>query len=226
MTCHFRGCLAFNCSGFTWICNNAQNSLISSWDFSREKALQNKQRRKQIMYSFIALYQVRTTFRHNRWSDALPHMSNRMKRSNLQKRDKIYSVLGCVGERISLQCRQVTSKVPKTVKNLVVLQFCSWDGSFGQGEMKMWLCLYFQHITGYIGTDFVEESRQKMQRSEEEHLFSRRVLWQERVHFKWSEWTLFTAGAPAPVFFVIFHQILHVALGDQLYYSFEPWAVE
>ena len=80
-------------------------------------------------------------------------------------------VCGCVGERISLLCRQVTSKVPKTVKNLFVLQFCSWDGSFRHGEMKRSLCLYFQHVTRYIGTDFVEESRRKMQRSEEEHFF-------------------------------------------------------
>ena len=86
-----------------------------------------------------------------------------------KKRDKTCSVwgcvgvwvCGCVGERISLRCRQVESKVPKTVKNLFVLQFCSWDGSFRHGEMKIWLCLYFQHVTRYIGTDFVEESRQK-----------------------------------------------------------------
>ena len=61
---------------------------------------------------------------------------------------------------------------PKTVKNLFVLQFCSWDGSFRHGEMKIWLCLYFQHVTRYIGTDFVEESRQKMQKLEKDH-FSR-----------------------------------------------------
>ena len=41
----------------------------------------------------------------------------------------------------------------------------------------------------------------------------------ERIHFKCSESTLFTAGAPAPVFWVIFHQILHIALGDELCYS-------
>ena len=64
------------------------------------------------------------------------------------------------GERISLRCRQVTSKVPKTMKNLFPLQFCSWDGSFRHGEVRIWLCLYFQHVTRYIGTDFVEESRQ------------------------------------------------------------------
>ena len=75
------------------------------------------------------------------------------------------------GERISFGCRQVTRKVPKTVKSLFVLQFCSWDGSFRHDEMKIWLCLYFQHVTRYIGTDFVEESRQRMQRSEEEHFF-------------------------------------------------------
>ena len=84
---------------------------------------------------------------------------------------KTYSVLGCVGERISLRCRQVTSKVPKTVKNLFVLQFCSRDGSFRHDEMKIWLCLYFQHVTRHIGTDFAKENRQKVQRSEEEYFF-------------------------------------------------------
>ena len=54
-----------------------------------------------------------TIFWHNRWSGAVPHVSNRMKRSNLQKRDKTCSVLECAGGRISLRCRQVTSKVPK-----------------------------------------------------------------------------------------------------------------
>ena len=55
-------------------------------------------------------------FCHNRRSGAVPHVSNRMKRSNLQKRDKTYFVLGCAGcagcagERISLLCRQVASK--------------------------------------------------------------------------------------------------------------------
>ena len=87
---------------------------------------------------------------------------------------KTHTVLGCAGcveERISSRCGKVTHKVPKTVKNLFVLQFCSWDGSFRHAEMKIWLCLYFQHVTRYIGTDFVEESRQNMQRLEEEHLF-------------------------------------------------------
>ena len=37
---------------------------------------------------------------------------------------------------------------------------------------------------------------------------------------------LFTARAPALVFMVVFHQILDVALGDELHYSFESWAVE
>ena len=61
------------------------------------------------------------------------------------------------GERVSLGCRQVTRKVPKTVKNLFLLQFRSWDGSFRHGEMKISICLYFQHVTRYIVSDFVEE---------------------------------------------------------------------
>ena len=90
-----------------------------------------------------------------------------------KKRQNIvcFGVCGCVGEWISSRCRQVTSKVPKTVKNLVVLQFCTWDGSFRHGEMKIWLCLYFQHVKRYIRTDFVEESRQQMQKSETKNCF-------------------------------------------------------
>ena len=65
---------------------------------------------------------------------------------------------------------------PKKRENLFVLQFCSWDGSFRHDEMKMWLCLYFQHVTRYIGTEFVEESRHRMQRSEEEHVFTKGAL--------------------------------------------------
>ena len=110
------------------------------------------------------IYQVRTIFWHNRWSGAVPHVSNRMKHSNLQKSGKTHSVLGCagcVGERISVRCHQVTSKVPKTVKNLCVLQFCSWDGSFRHGEMKIWLCLYFQHVTRYIGTTLWKKADKK-----------------------------------------------------------------
>ena len=117
------------------------------------------------------MYQVRSIFWHNRWNGAVLHLSNRMKRLNLQKRQNIFCFGGGRGERISLRCRQVTSKVPKTMKNLFVLQFCSWDGSFGHGEVKIWLCLYFQHVTRYIGTDLKEESRQNMQRSEGEYLF-------------------------------------------------------
>ena len=82
----------------------------------------------------------------------------------LAKRDKTYSVLGCVGvweKGFLYVVAKLQAKSPKTLKNLFVLQFCSWDGSFRHGEMKIWLCLYFQHVTRYTGTDFVEESRQK-----------------------------------------------------------------
>ena len=71
---------------------------------------------------------------------------------------------------------KLQAKSQKTMKNLFVLQFCSWDRSFRHGEMKIWFCLYFQHVKRYIGTDFVEESRQKMHRAEEEHLFAKSAL--------------------------------------------------
>ena len=45
-----------------------------------------------------SIYQVQIIFWHNRWSDALPHVSNRMKRSNLQKRQNIFS-FGVCGRR-------------------------------------------------------------------------------------------------------------------------------
>ena len=38
---------------------------------------------------------MRTIFWHNRWSGAVPHVSNRMKRPNFQNRDRIHSVSGC-----------------------------------------------------------------------------------------------------------------------------------
>ena len=49
----------------------------------------------------------------------------------------------------------------------------------GHFDMVRWKydCLYFQHVRRYIETDFVEESRQKMHRSEEEHFFQKGVLW-------------------------------------------------
>ena len=42
------------------------------------------------LYCNVSVYQVPTIFRHNRWSSAVPYVSNRMKRSNLQKRDKTF----------------------------------------------------------------------------------------------------------------------------------------
>ena len=87
----------------------------------------------------------------------------------LAKKRQNILITGMWGGRISLSCHQVTRKVLKAVENLFILQFCSWDGSFRHGERKRGLCLYFQCVTRYIGTDFVEESRLEMQRSKEEH---------------------------------------------------------
>ena len=50
----------------------------------------------RLMEAFeIPTYQVPTIFWHNRCSGAVPHVSDRMKRSNLQKRDKHILFLGC-----------------------------------------------------------------------------------------------------------------------------------
>ena len=125
------------------------------------------------------MYQVQTIFWHNRWNGAVPHASNRMKRSTLQKKDKTWSILGCVGvwKRGFLHVvAKLQAKSQKIVKSLFVLQFWSWDGSFRHGEMKIWLCLYFQQVTRYIGTDSVEENRQNMQRSKKEHFLAKGAL--------------------------------------------------
>ena len=82
----------------------------------------------------------------------LYHASNQMKRWNLQKRDKhilFWGVktdssfgmwkhtllLGCVGERISLRCRQVTRKAPETVKIFLSYSFAVEMGHF---DMVRW----------------------------------------------------------------------------------------
>ena len=89
--------------------------------------------------------------------------------------------------------------------------------------MKIWLCLYFQHVKRYIGTDFVEESRQKMQRSEEEHCFREGCFDRKEYISNTANKRCSRQVLQLPMFFVISHQILNVALGDELYYS--VWAL-
>ena len=119
------------------------------------------------------LYQVRAIFRHNRWSGAVPHVSNRMKRANLSKKRQnmlCFGVCGCVGERISVLCRQVTSKVPKAVKNLcpLVLELRWAISTWWEENMTLFVfsACYEVNWNWVCG-----RSRQKMQRSEKEHLF-------------------------------------------------------
>ena len=70
---------------------------------------------------------------------------------------------------------------PKKSRNLFVLQFCSWSGSFWHDEMRIWLCLYFQHVTRYIGTDFVEEADKKC-KDQKRSLF-RKGWFDRKVYF-------------------------------------------
>ena len=72
---------------------------------------------KSSYYCLNYKYQVRTIFWHNRWSGAVPHVSNRMKRSNLQKRDKKYSVLECAGCG-GKEFLYVVAKLQASLKNL------------------------------------------------------------------------------------------------------------
>ena len=85
------------------------------------------------------------------------------------------------------RCSASRIKPNETVKNLFVLQFCSWRGSFGHGEMKIWLCLYSQHVTRYIWNWFCGRKQTKNGKIRRGAFFSRRVLWLERVYFKYSE---------------------------------------
>ena len=122
------------------LCNLFKNVFPpGNWTMDRDWSIgARKWQKKSWKVSLLLQYQVRTIFWHNRRSGAVPHVSNRMKRSNLQKRDKTFSVLGCAGcveERISLCCRQVTSKVPKTVKNLFS---CSFAVEMGHLDMVRW----------------------------------------------------------------------------------------
>ena len=122
-----------------------------------------------------SFYQVRTIFWHNRWSGAVPHVSNRMKRSNLQKKGKNILCLGGGGRKNFFTLSPSHAQSPKnhekslcpTVLQLRWIISTWWDEN---------MTLYFQHDTRYIGTDFVGESRQKMQRLEEEHFFAKSAL--------------------------------------------------
>ena len=81
-----------------------------------------------MLLTFMYRYQVRTIFWHNRRSVAVPHVSNRMKPSNLQKRDKPYSVLGCVGVREKPWSPKIREKSPcPTVLQLEWVISTRWD---------------------------------------------------------------------------------------------------
>ena len=97
--------------------------------------MSSKGKKEELYLLVIVLHQVRAVFWHNPWSGAVPHVSTRMKRSNLQKRDKTYSRLGCAGERIYLRCRQVIRKVPKPWK---IFLFDSFAVVMGHFDMVRW----------------------------------------------------------------------------------------
>ena len=149
-----------------------------------------------------------------------------------EKKHSVWGVAGCAGcagvweKEFPYIVAKLQAKSQKPSKIYLFLQFCSEDESFRHGEMKMGLCLYFQHVTRHIGTDFVEGSRQKMQRSEEEHFFGEGCFDRKDYLSNTANKRCSRQVLPAPMFLVIFHQILHVALGDELSYGFEPWAVE
>ena len=66
---------------------------------------------------------------------------------------------------------------------------------------------------------FCGRKQTKKCKDRKEHFFREGCFDRKEYISNTAKYTLFMAGAPAPVFFVIFHQILHLALGDELYYS-------
>ena len=88
-----------------------------------------------------------------------------------KKRQKILCFRGGGEKEFLYVVAKLRTKSQKPRKISWSYSFAVEMGHFDMVRWKIWLCLYFQHVTRYIGTDFVEESRQKMQRSEEEHFF-------------------------------------------------------
>ena len=83
---------------------------------------------------------------------AQPHASHASPNETFEfakKRQKILC-FGMCGRENFFTLLPSCAQSPKTVKNLFVLQFWSWNGSFRHGEMKIWLCLYFSMSWGIL----------------------------------------------------------------------------
>ena len=125
----------------------------------------------------LYFYQVRTIFWHNRWSGAVPHLSNRMKRSNFQKRDKTHFALGVCGVCGRKNFFTLSSNHAQSPKKSWKI-FLSYNFGVGMGHFDVvrWKCdsvCIFSMLRDTLKLIFLEKSRQKMQRSEEEHFFAK-----------------------------------------------------
>ena len=60
-------------------------------------------------------------------------------------------------------------------------------GHFDMVRWKIWLCLYSQHVTRYIGTDFVEGSRTKNAKIRRGVFFSAKgaLIWKSTIPRQW-----------------------------------------
>ena len=105
--------------------------------------------------------------------------------------------------------------------------FYSFAVEIGHLDMvrwKWWLCLYFQHVTRYIGTD--SDGRKETKKCKDQNrsiflakgaLIRKSVFQIQRINDVHGRCSSFRCSS------IIFHQILHVALGDELYNS--VWAL-
>ena len=88
-------------------------------------------------------YQVRTIIWHNLWRGEASRVKPNETFELAKKKQKIHSVLGCVGVRkkgFIFVVAKLHANFQKPWK-ISVLQLCSWDGFFRHDEMKITLCI-------------------------------------------------------------------------------------
>ena len=124
-------------------------------------------------------YQVRTIFWHNRWSGAVLHGSNWIKRSNLQKRDKKFPVLRCVGvwkKEFLFVLANLQAKSQKPWKISLSYSFAVEMGHFDMVRWKYDSICIFSMLRDTVELILWKKAAKKC-KDQKRSIFSRRVLW-------------------------------------------------